>query len=75
MTPPLLWHLTNTYPFNPDPTDIISLSDKEYKTRYGEEVFKKLVLGRIKVKRKMSQELSPEERHFLEEHPKLADTL
>lgn len=70
-----MWHLTNTYPFNPNPRDIESLSDEEYKTRFGEEAFGKLITSRIKVKRKMSKELSSEERHFLEEHPRLADTL
>ncbi|ATY66412.1 hypothetical protein A9K55_000745 [Cordyceps militaris] len=73
VTPPLIWHLTNIYPFNPDPADIKSFSDEEYRATYGEEAFAKLVMGRIKVKRKMGRELSSEERRVLEQHPELAD--
>ncbi|KJZ69866.1 hypothetical protein HIM_10740 [Hirsutella minnesotensis 3608] len=74
-TPPLIRHLTKTYPFNPAPTEVKLLSDEEYRTLYGENAFETLVINRIKAKWKMSKELSAEERHFLDERPELADTL
>lgn len=70
----LLWHLTNTYPFNPDPADVESLSDEEYRAKYGEEAFEELIASRIEAQRKMNKALA-EERQFPEEDAELVGTL
>ena len=75
VTPPLVWHLKGTYPFNPAPTDIKSLSDAEYRNVYGEEAYTKLVVRRVKAKRKMGMGLSDEEEIIVKEHPELVETL
>ncbi|RCI14125.1 hypothetical protein L249_8270 [Ophiocordyceps polyrhachis-furcata BCC 54312] len=46
-------------------------TDEEYRERYGEEEFKKLVIGRISQRRRWGMKIPKAEIEFLEAHPEL----
>ncbi|ROT37868.1 hypothetical protein SODALDRAFT_333627 [Sodiomyces alkalinus F11] len=77
VTPPLIWYLTKTYPFHPDPATQKVLTGKELRTACGEEAYRKLVSSRIKQKQRWGLELSLEDTEFLRqaaEDTKITDT-
>jgi hypothetical protein len=65
VTPPLVWHLTNTYPFNQDPTTVVYLTDSELRAQIGEEQYAKMVSSRIEQKRRAGLKLAVEDEEFL----------
>jgi hypothetical protein len=67
VTPPLVWHLKNTYPFNPPPKEL--LSDSDLKAHLGEQKYKETILSRIEKKRRWGFALSKDDEKFLLEYP------
>lgn len=61
VTPPLIWYLTRTYSFNPDPATQKLLTDQELKADCGEEEYRRLVLSRIEQKKRWGLDLSPDD--------------
>lgn len=57
------------HPFNASPR--VGYTDDEFKEKYGEDAYKKLVLGRIEQRRRWGQKLPKNETEFLKRYPEL----